>query len=159
MGRLRPDPPNRPKPMDQIPERKNSIPDNMNATCDLLTTTFTPGIAWEARSPCAISRAVEDNELEKLKARLLRPILNDVASIGADELICRAANEAAALAWETRFPLLVFPTLFEEKAHEALVQMQRQLSVRRRSRQFMSTCRRKSCLIQMRHDWSEINRR
>ena len=42
----------------------------------------------------------------------------------------RAANEAAALAWTTSFPLLVFPTLLEEKARQARLQLQKQKQVR-----------------------------
>jgi hypothetical protein len=45
----------------------------------------------------------------------------------------RAANEAAALAWFTPFPLLFFPALLEEKARAALRQGARQRCVRNRS--------------------------
>jgi hypothetical protein len=41
----------------------------------------------------------------------------------------RAANEAAAIAWNTLFPLLVFPALFEEKAEAALHQARRQARI------------------------------
>ena len=41
----------------------------------------------------------------------------------------RAANEAAALAWVTLFPLLVFPVLFEEKTAAALRQAERQARI------------------------------
>lgn len=96
-------------------------------------TMFERGTALEVRTPGAISRATENNELERLKARLLRQTLNQVASSGTDGFILQAAKEAAALAWSTRFPLLVFPTLFDEKVHAAEAQMRRQISVRRRS--------------------------
>jgi len=110
----------------------------MNANCDLLTPTFAPEAAFEVRACRVMPRASEDSELEKLKARLLRQTLNNVAIIGADGFIRHAANEAAALAWDTHFPLLVFPALFEEKAHAALAQVRRQAGVRRRSLELLS---------------------
>jgi hypothetical protein len=41
----------------------------------------------------------------------------------------RAANDAAALAWATVFPLLVFPVLFEEKTEAALLRAGRQARI------------------------------
>ena len=55
-------------------------------------------------------------QLEQLKQRLLKPMLE---SLGNTELISElswAANEAAALAWFTICPILVLPTLLEEKS-------------------------------------------
>ena len=46
----------------------------------------------------------------------------------------RAANEAAALAWVTRYPVLFFPVLFKEKAETALLRAERQEQVLQRSR-------------------------
>jgi hypothetical protein len=42
-----------------------------------------------------------------------------------------AVNEAEALAWQTEFPELLFPTLAAEKAQEAAAWHARQQSVRR----------------------------
>jgi hypothetical protein len=47
--------------------------------------------------------------------------------------IRRAANEAAALAWVTPYPLLVFPVLFEEKAAAELAVANRQQQIRKRT--------------------------
>ena len=41
----------------------------------------------------------------------------------------RAANDAAALAWTTVFPLLVFPVLFEEKTDAAILRVERQARI------------------------------
>ena len=41
----------------------------------------------------------------------------------------RAANDAAALAWATVFPLLVFPVLFEEKIEAAVLRLRRQARI------------------------------
>jgi len=43
--------------------------------------------------------------------------------------IRRAANEAAALAWVTFYPLLLFPALFEEKFRHALRHAERQAHI------------------------------
>ncbi len=43
--------------------------------------------------------------------------------------IRRAANEAAALAWVTFYPLLLFPALFEEKIRHALRHAERQARI------------------------------
>ena len=46
-------------------------------------------------------------------------------------LLQLALNEAEALAWETDFPLLVFPTLAREKAEEAVAWNERQQALLR----------------------------
>ncbi len=78
-------------------------------------------------------RAVEETEFEKLKSRLLRRVLNNAAQPELSAPLRRAANEAAALAWTTPFPILLFPTLLEEKALRARLQFQKQNQVRLRS--------------------------
>jgi hypothetical protein len=82
-------------------------------------------------------RALAENELEQLKDRLLRQRLNESGVAEVNSRLRRAANEAAALAWTTNIPLLVFPVLFEEKAGVALQQAQRQAAVRERSREIL----------------------
>jgi hypothetical protein len=49
----------------------------------------------------------------------------------------RAANEAAALAWMTSYPVLVFPVLFEEKARTSAAYARRQKQVKERTAQFL----------------------
>ena len=53
-------------------------------------------------------------------------------------LIRRAAHEAAALAWTTRYPLLVFPELFEEKTAVNIAHSERQAEVRRLSSELLA---------------------
>ena len=65
------------------------------------------------------------------------PVREALRVLATNGFVRRAANEAAALAWDTRFPLLVFPGLFEEKAANAVRQVQRQLNIRSRSRQLL----------------------
>ncbi len=71
--------------------------------------------------------------LEELKQRLF----HEKARTTSDEVdlayLRRAAEEAAALAWATPYPLLVLPELFAEKAAEARFQSERQREIRERS--------------------------
>jgi hypothetical protein len=56
----------------------------------------------------------------------------------ANSRLRRAANDAAALAWASSFPLLFFPVLFDEKAQAATVQQERQEKVLQRSRALLA---------------------
>ncbi len=97
-------------------------------------TSFGPETRFEVMpaSPAPF-RALEEDGLELLKKRLLNEKLALDGAAKANSALRRAANEAAALAWVTPYPLLVFPGLFDEKADAALTQIERQASVRRRS--------------------------
>jgi hypothetical protein len=66
-----------------------------------------------------VNRAAEQSEFESLKARVLRPVLAETINPELQRYLRLAANEAAALAWTTPFPLLFLPGLLEEKASEA----------------------------------------
>ncbi len=55
---------------------------------------------------------------EQLKARLLKPVLHKTADPDLRRQLSLAANEAAAVAWTTPYPLLVLPMLLQEKAAE-----------------------------------------
>jgi protoporphyrinogen oxidase len=78
-------------------------------------------------------RAAETTQLDNLKDRLLRQFLDQTNDPGQNTALRRAANDAVALAWVTQYPLLVFPTLLEEKARAALLQAERQARIRARS--------------------------
>lgn len=75
----------------------------------------------------------EELELERLKTRLLRQALEKNESPMLVTRLRRAANEAAGIAWLEPHPLLVFPTLFEEKALHARRSAFRQETIRARS--------------------------
>ena len=60
--------------------------------------------------PVDAFRAIHENEFERLKARLLA-IRQQEAGVKWEALLRDAANEAAALAWTTPSPLLVFSFL------------------------------------------------
>jgi hypothetical protein len=74
-------------------------------------------------------RGTAEDELEQLKARLVGPLLAPAAEPELNTALQRAANEAASVAWFTPFPLLVFPTLLEEKAADAIHQQARQREI------------------------------
>lgn len=102
-------------------------------------TRFGPETRFEVKTaPAASFRALQDDEFERLKKRLLSERLDELVQPAFNRYVRRAANEAAALAWLTPYPLLVFPALFEEKAQVAVIQAERQEQVRRRSRQLLA---------------------
>jgi hypothetical protein len=80
-----------------------------------------------------VSTAAREQEFERLKSRLLEPLLAGTHDAGLREHLQRAAAEAASLAWMTPFPLLVLPILVEERAQEARRHAQLQAEVRARS--------------------------
>jgi len=71
-------------------------------------------------------RAAQEVEFERLKAKLLTRELAEAATPELGFPLRRAAAEAAALAWDTNVPSLVFPVLFEEKTSVAMRQSNRQ---------------------------------
>jgi hypothetical protein len=81
---------------------------------------------------------VHVDRFERLKADLLADRLKEVWEPELTSQMRRAANEAAALAWVTPYPLLMFPVLFEEKVEAALAISERQEQVRRRSRELLA---------------------
>ena len=113
-------------------ERKKNM--NTNNRDRRVPTRFGPETRFEVKPvPPAPFRAIEETELERLKNRLLLRTLAELGEPGVNTFVRRAANEAAALAWVTLYPLLTFPGLFEEKTAAALLYAKRQESVRERS--------------------------
>ena len=78
-------------------------------------------------------RGSVESQLEDLKERLLRPILERISDLELVRELAWTANEAAALAWLTVCPILVLPALFEEKIRETLKKWEKQQELRRRS--------------------------
>jgi hypothetical protein len=111
----------------------------MNKNKTIVPTEFAAETRFALRpQPPAPFRATLDTEFERLKTRLLA---RELAQAPAPELntpVRRAANEAAALAWVTLYPLLVFPALFEEKIATALRQAERQARIFERSRELLA---------------------
>ena len=76
-------------------------------------------------------------EFERFKSRLLAGRLQE-AGAKWETTLRDAAAEAAALAWTTHIPLLVFPALFEEKAATAILQGKRQERILEKSRELLA---------------------
>lgn len=111
----------------------------MNRNERRVPTRFEPETRFELHTaPAANFRVTQETELERLKHRLLRERLRRTANVTLNVNLRRAANEAAALAWVTAFPLLVFPGLFEEKVRTAQLQAARQSQVRARSEELLA---------------------
>lgn len=89
---------------------------------------------WPAAPPHRHDAA----ELEQLKHMLLAPWLAGAPSTRQHGILRQAANEAAALAWITPFPLLFLPALVEEKLHSARQHTERQGRIRRESRRMLT---------------------
>ena len=114
----------------------------MNANKNRVDAKFAPETRFELRpvpaAPAAPFRANLETDFERLKNRLLAERL---AAAGRPQLnapLRRAANEAAALAWVTFYPLLTFPTLFEEKTAAAVRHAERQARVYAVSREIFA---------------------
>jgi hypothetical protein len=103
-----------------------------------LTTKFARKTRFEVNPLTSVPfRTAQDTDLEQLKARLLRQILAGDVTADLNVRLRRAANEAAALAWLEPYPLLVFPSLLEEKAVVAKKQVAKQRKVYQRSRRLL----------------------
>jgi len=110
----------------------------MNIRHKIIPTEFGPGTRFEVAPIRAPFRVVQTNRFEQLKGRLLSERLGEIWEPAFTSQVRRAANEAAALAWVTPYPLLVFPVLFEEKADAAVAVARRQEQVRQRSRNLLA---------------------
>ncbi len=107
------------------------------STVRKLPASFGPENRFEL-TPVAPYRVVQENRFERLKATLLAERLEESLEPDLNSQVRRAANEAAALAWVTPYPLLVFPVLFEEKVEAALKVSERQEEVRQRTRELLA---------------------
>lgn len=103
-----------------------------------LPARFGEEIKFEVKPEAAAPfRDLQENRFEKLKTGLLEERLGATYDAETTAYLRRAANEAAALAWVTAYPLLVFPALFEEKAEAAAAYTNREDDVRARSKELM----------------------
>jgi hypothetical protein len=111
--------------------RDNKVPTEFGPN-----TRFAPAIV--AAPPAPLLRGAVENELEQLKERLLAAELARTASLEANVLLRRAANEAVSLVWLTPYPLLLLPALFAEKAQAARRHAGRQTLIRERSSELLA---------------------
>ena len=107
----------------------------MNQNKRFVPTAFSPETRFELRAaPAAPFRATQETEFERLKNQLLTDELEQ-ANADLNIPLRRAANEAAAIAWASVFPLLVFPVLFAEKTEAVLRHAERQACIYANSRE------------------------
>ena len=93
----------------------------MNAKYQRLRAEFGPEVRFEVKpEPPGPFRIAQKSRFEALMAQLLAERLRQVWKPAWQAPVRGAANEAAALAWNTPYPLLVFPVLCAEKAASAL---------------------------------------
>jgi hypothetical protein len=104
----------------------------MNANYKRLRPRFARETRFEV--PAVVLRATRAAELDQLKRRLLQELVQESTDREQNALLRRAANDSAAMAWATGYPLLFFPALLEEKAVEARAQARLQKIIRKRSR-------------------------
>jgi len=101
-------------------------------------TRFAPETRFDVPvPPAAPFRGTLENDLERLKASLLRELLAGARDAALHAPLRRATNDAAALAWTTAFPLLVLPELVREKAENARTYVRRQAALLKRARSRM----------------------
>ena len=111
----------------------------MNNNKTKVTARFAPETRFTLPTATnAPFRANLESEFERLKSRLLAKTLDETDEPNLNAPLRRAANEAAALAWVTYYPLLVFPTLFEEKRQVAVRQAARQARIYANSREIIA---------------------
>ncbi len=97
-------------------------------------TRFAPETRFDLAPHAAIpNRAALDAELDHLKSRLIKEHLIEKGNAALAPAFRRAANEAAALAWLTPYPLLLLPMLLAEKVEAVERYGARQAEIRRRS--------------------------
>ncbi len=108
-------------------------------TCRKLPARFGPESRFELTPGSAAPfRVLQESRFEELRHSLLAARLEETTEPHLTTQVRRAANEAAALAWLTPYPLLVFPALFDEKAETALRISERQEEVRQRTRELLA---------------------
>jgi len=111
-----------------------------NSMNNRIPTRFEPDTRFDLKpAPAAAPlRVAQENRFENLKNRLLIDRIEDTYDPEFSAYLRRAANDAAALAWITPYPLLVFPALFDEKADIAIARAERQQVIREVSRELLA---------------------
>jgi hypothetical protein len=98
----------------------------MNTTCKTHREVGMNRAPQSLLAPSVPARGPLEYQLDELKERLLQPIIGTIANHALATQLRWAANEAAALAWYTACPVLLLPTLLEEKVRAAWTMWERQ---------------------------------
>jgi hypothetical protein len=111
----------------------------MNTNYKRVHTRFGREVRFQVQPVSAAPfRTAQEARFERLKNRLLLNSLTERPQARDNARLRRAANEAAALAWVTPYPLLVYPVLFEEKARAAIAYGRRQEHIREQTSHFLA---------------------
>ena len=111
----------------------------MNTKDNQVSTKFAAATRFDPPGLAAMPfRGVAETELDQLKNRLLARELERTTNLEQNVGLRRAANDAVALVWLTPYPLLLLPTLFEEKARAARIKAGRQALIRERSNELLA---------------------
>jgi hypothetical protein len=108
----------------------------MNKNKIALKAQFDADTRFEVRPARAVSLDTT-SDFERLKNRLFHIRLQETGEKWEASLR-DAASEAAALAWTTITPSLVFPVLFEEKIAAVMAQTRRQERILKKSRELLA---------------------
>ena len=101
-----------------------------------IETKFAPDTGFSLAPRPGPDQALHHNDLESLKRQLFEETVENSFEGG---LLARlAADEAAALAWATPYPTLVFPVLFQEKLRAVEAHADRQAEVHRITRELLA---------------------
>ncbi len=73
------------------------------------------------------------DDFEQLKQKLLREQLAAESDAETRRWLQHAADESAAVAWTTAYPLLVWPELLEEASRAVRIRAERQRRIRARN--------------------------
>jgi hypothetical protein len=84
-----------------------------------------------------IERGVLESQFANLKEELLEDLLAETDTLALEPRLELAANEAAAVAWTTDYPLLVFPALLDEFARRERTRESRQQQIRAKTEKLM----------------------
>jgi hypothetical protein len=99
-----------------------------------ITATWNGNSVGRRRKMASSSSRELSRQVALVKQAMVREF--GTAISGHGQLLNSALNEAEALAWQTPYPYLFFPTLAEEKASAVSRWAARQRQVRRSSREF-----------------------
>jgi hypothetical protein len=95
-----------------------------------LNTYFEPHEEFEA--PLLRGEPLKESFAD-LQEALVTETLHETETLALHGRVKQAANEAAGLAWTTPFPLLVFPTLFNENVERVRQQDERGRRIKAKS--------------------------
>jgi hypothetical protein len=112
---------------------------NMTNTKTKVPARFGPEVRFEVKPRAAVLANAElGHRFALLKDWMLSQSVEQAEDLSVLGLLRRAANEAAALAWTTPYPLLVYPILFEEVASVLKHRLERQEWVTQTTRELLA---------------------